>query len=105
MECIYDILFQIYYNDKDAEYIVGMARRIERRIIWAISELLTSLAIMHIFKKIGTKVQNERSNERGISDIGSVLRNESQSNVLSSRYTKHYSTNSKETKKEVASEI
>lgn len=60
MEFVYDSLFIIYREDRTASDIIAFSRRIERRIIWTLSELGTALFIMYFFYKIGIKAKNER---------------------------------------------
>jgi hypothetical protein len=58
-ELVYDILFDHYRANQGARDLITLVRKLERRILWALTEFLTALSIMYLIYMIGRRAKSE----------------------------------------------
>jgi hypothetical protein len=56
-ELLYDLLFDHYSANQEARDLITLVRKLERRILWALTEFLTALSIMYLIYIIGLRVK------------------------------------------------
>jgi len=56
-ELVYDLLFDSYKANQEARDFITLVRKLERRILWALTEFLTALSIMYLIYMIGMRAK------------------------------------------------
>jgi hypothetical protein len=57
-ELVYDLLFDSYSANQEARDLITLVRKLERRILWALTEFLTALSIMYLIYMIGMRAKS-----------------------------------------------
>ena len=56
-ELLYDLFFDHYSANQEARDLITLVRKLERRILWALTEFLTAFSIMYLIYIIGLRAK------------------------------------------------